>query len=105
LTGRRERRSRKLLDDLKERTGYSHLKKKALDHTMWRARFGRCFGPIYIYIYIYIYACVCVCVCARARLYRREEANIFQATASDVVRKEAHTDLCLILKDYRDIAV
>jgi len=34
VTGRRERRRRKLLDDLKERTGYSHLKKEALDRTM-----------------------------------------------------------------------
>jgi len=26
-----------LLDDLKERRGYSHLKEEALDRTMWRA--------------------------------------------------------------------
>jgi hypothetical protein len=30
VTGRRGRRRRKLLDDLKERRGYSHLKEKAL---------------------------------------------------------------------------
>jgi hypothetical protein len=29
-----------ILDDLKERRGYSHLKEEALDCTMWRARFG-----------------------------------------------------------------
>jgi len=46
VTGRRGRRSRKLLDDLKERRGYSHLKEDALDRTMWRARFGRGFGPV-----------------------------------------------------------
>jgi len=40
VTGRRERRRRKLLDDLKERRGYSHLKEKALDLTMWKAGFG-----------------------------------------------------------------
>ena len=34
LTGRR----RKLLDDLKDRRGYSHLKEEALDRTMWRNR-------------------------------------------------------------------
>jgi hypothetical protein len=34
VTGRRRR---KLLDDLKERRGYSHLKAEALDRTMWRA--------------------------------------------------------------------
>ena len=46
VTGRQERRRRKLLDDLKERRGYSHLRKEALDRTMWRARFGRGFGPV-----------------------------------------------------------
>jgi hypothetical protein len=34
VTGRQGRRRRNLLDDLKERRGYSHLKKKALDRTM-----------------------------------------------------------------------
>ena len=38
MTGRRGRRRRKLLDDLKKRTGSSHLKEEALDRTMWRAR-------------------------------------------------------------------
>ena len=33
MTGRQGRRRRKLLDDLKERTGYSHLKEEALDRT------------------------------------------------------------------------
>jgi len=46
VTGRRGRRSRKLLHDLKERRGYSHLKEEALDRTMWRARFGRGFRPV-----------------------------------------------------------
>jgi len=34
------------LDDLKERRGYSDLKEEALDRHMWRARFGRGFGPV-----------------------------------------------------------
>jgi hypothetical protein len=34
VTGRQGRRCRKLLDDLKERRGYSHLKEEALDRTM-----------------------------------------------------------------------
>jgi hypothetical protein len=46
VTGRQGRRRRKLLDDLKEMRGYSHLKEEALDRTMWRARFGRGFGPV-----------------------------------------------------------
>jgi hypothetical protein len=46
VTGRQGIRRRKLLDDLKERRGYSHLKEEALDRTMWRARFGRSFGPV-----------------------------------------------------------
>ena len=43
---RQGRRRRKLLDDIKERRGYSHLKEEALDRTMRRARFGRVFGPV-----------------------------------------------------------
>jgi hypothetical protein len=46
VTERGGRRRRNLLDDLKERRGYSHLREKALDRTMWRARFGRGFGPV-----------------------------------------------------------
>jgi hypothetical protein len=46
VIGRRGRRRRKLLDDLKERGGYSHVKEEALVRTMWRARFGRGFGPV-----------------------------------------------------------
>jgi len=46
MTGRQGRRRRKLLDDLKERKGYSRLKEEALDRIMWRVRFGRGFGPL-----------------------------------------------------------
>jgi hypothetical protein len=46
VIGRRGRRRRKLLDSLKERRGYSNLKEETLDRTMWRARFGRGFGPV-----------------------------------------------------------
>ena len=46
MTERRGRRRRKLLDDLKERRGYSHLKEEILDSTIGRARFGRGFGPV-----------------------------------------------------------
>jgi len=46
VTGRRGTRHRKLLDDLKERRGYFHLKEEALDRTMCTARFGRGFGPV-----------------------------------------------------------
>ena len=43
MTRRQERRRRKLLDDLKERKGYSHLKEEALDR---RAGFGKGFGLV-----------------------------------------------------------
>jgi hypothetical protein len=46
VTGRQGRRRSKLLHDLKERRGYSHLKEEALNRTMWRARFARGFGTI-----------------------------------------------------------
>jgi hypothetical protein len=43
---RRGRRRKKLLDDLWNRRGYSHLKEEALDRIKWRNRFGRGFGPV-----------------------------------------------------------
>jgi hypothetical protein len=46
VTARQGRRRRKLLGDLKERRGYSHLKEETVDYTMWRARFGRGLGPV-----------------------------------------------------------
>jgi hypothetical protein len=46
VTGRRGRTRRKLLDDLKERRGFSQMKEKAIDRTVWRAGFGRGFGPV-----------------------------------------------------------
>jgi len=46
VTGRQGKKHRKLLDNLKERKGYSHLNEEALDRTMWTARFGRGFGPV-----------------------------------------------------------
>jgi len=46
VTGRRGRKRRKLLDDLKVGRRYTHFKEEALDRTMWRARFGRGFGPL-----------------------------------------------------------
>jgi hypothetical protein len=44
VTRRRRRRSKKLLDDLGDRRGFSHLKEEALEE--WRNRFGRGFGPV-----------------------------------------------------------
>jgi hypothetical protein len=46
VTGIRGRRRRKLLDELKERRGYSHMKEEALGRTMRRVAFGRGFGRV-----------------------------------------------------------
>jgi hypothetical protein len=43
MTGRRGRRRKQLLDDLKE---YWKSKEEALDRTLWRTRFGRGYGPV-----------------------------------------------------------
>ena len=43
---RRGRKRRKLLDELKDMRGYSHLKEEAVDRTKWRAHFGRGFGLV-----------------------------------------------------------
>jgi hypothetical protein len=46
VTGRRGRRRKQLLDDLKEERGYWKLKEEALECTLWRPRFGRGYGPV-----------------------------------------------------------
>jgi hypothetical protein len=46
VTRRRGRRHKKLLDDLKDRRGHSHLKEEALYRTMWRKRFRGGFVPV-----------------------------------------------------------
>jgi hypothetical protein len=46
MKGRRGRRRKQILDDLKEKRRYWKLKEEALDHTQWRTRFGRGHGPV-----------------------------------------------------------
>jgi hypothetical protein len=46
MIGRRGRRRKQLLDDLKGKRGYWKLKEEALDRTVWRTRFGRGCGPV-----------------------------------------------------------
>ena len=46
VAGRRGRRRKQLLDDLKETGGYRKLKEEAPDRTMWRTGFGRGYGPV-----------------------------------------------------------
>jgi hypothetical protein len=41
VTGRRRRRRKKPLDDLKENRGYCKLKEEALDGPIWRTYVGR----------------------------------------------------------------
>jgi len=46
VTGKRGRRRRKLLDDLKKGEDTLIFKEEPLDRTMWRNRFGGDFGPV-----------------------------------------------------------
>jgi len=46
VTGRRGKRRKKLLDDLKEKRGYCKLKEEALDRAVWRTGFGRGYEPV-----------------------------------------------------------
>jgi hypothetical protein len=46
MTGRRGRRRKQLLDDLKEKRRYWKFKEEAPDRTLWRTRFGRGYGPV-----------------------------------------------------------
>ena len=44
--GRRGRRRKQLLDDLKAKTRYWKSEEEALDRTLWRTRFGTGYGPV-----------------------------------------------------------
>jgi hypothetical protein len=46
MTGRRGRRRKRLLNDLKETRGYWKFTEEALDRNLWRTRFGRGYGPV-----------------------------------------------------------
>jgi hypothetical protein len=46
MTGRRGRRRKQLLDDLKGNIGYWKFKEEVLGRMLWRTRFGRGCGPI-----------------------------------------------------------
>jgi hypothetical protein len=46
MTGRRGRRRKQLLDDLKEKRRYCKLKEESLERTLCRTRFGRGYGPV-----------------------------------------------------------
>jgi hypothetical protein len=48
ITGRRGRKRKQLLNDLKEKRSYWKLKEAALYRTLWRTRFGRGYGPVVI---------------------------------------------------------
>jgi hypothetical protein len=46
MMGRRGRRSKQLLGDLKEERRYWKLKEEALNRILWSTRFGRDYGPV-----------------------------------------------------------
>jgi hypothetical protein len=41
VTRRHGRRRKKLLDDIKDRRGFCHMKEEAVVRSMWRDRFGK----------------------------------------------------------------
>ena len=48
IEGKRRRgiRRKQLLDDFKATRGYWKLKEEAVDHTVWKSRFGKGCGPV-----------------------------------------------------------
>jgi len=46
VKGRRGRRCKQLLGDLKKTRGYWKLKEEALDRTLWRTCCGKGYGPV-----------------------------------------------------------
>ena len=89
MIGRRGRRRRKLLDDLKERRGYSHLKEEALYRTVWRAGFGRCFGPVVRQ--------TTKCINEYVRTKAKDNALNLTGRATNVYRTAVHTQLLTYL--------
>jgi hypothetical protein len=57
------------------------LKEEALDRTMWRAGFGRGFGPVvrqtakWMNVYVCVCVCVCVCLCVYIYLHLLVQSN------------------------------
>jgi hypothetical protein len=48
-TSRSDRKKRYIISyrmTLKKKRGYWQLKEEALDCTLWKTRFGRCYGPV-----------------------------------------------------------
>jgi hypothetical protein len=46
MMGRRGKRHKQVLNELKEMRRYWKFKEEALDHTLWRTCFGRGYGPV-----------------------------------------------------------
>jgi len=46
VTGRRGRRRKQLVDDIKENRGHGKMKEEALDGIQWKIRFVRSYGPV-----------------------------------------------------------
>jgi hypothetical protein len=46
MTGRRGRRRKKLLYDVKEKREYRKLKEDAIDRILWRTHSGGIYGPV-----------------------------------------------------------
>jgi hypothetical protein len=46
VMGRRGRRHKQILDDLKETRGYWKLNEEALDRTLWRTLYESGYGPV-----------------------------------------------------------
>jgi len=60
VTGRRERKRKKLLDDCKETRGCWKMKESALNRALWKARFGSSLGEATEKIYTKILTCKCL---------------------------------------------
>ena len=46
MRGKSGRRGKQLPNDVKVKGGYRNLKDEELEHTLWRIRFGRGYGPV-----------------------------------------------------------
>ena len=77
--GRRGRRRKQLLDDLKEKSRCLTFKEKVLAGTLWKIRFGTCDGPSQGRLRN---VCVCVCVCVYTHTYIHTYIHTYEYTRS-----------------------
>ena len=95
VRGRRRRRSRKLLDDHKERSGYWKLKQEAVNRSLWRRRFERGYGPVVRDYVITTMKMMVVMIMMVTRSYSRRTINK-QCLVREITSQSVSYGICIL---------